>query len=91
MQAQQRMAGREVEPGHGAMLHEELLVEIWRDLAGRVTQERIRQVAAEVAVMFRDATVTAYIPILLRRRIREQLLQDMAADEDRQPAIQAST
>ena len=90
MQAQQRMASREVEHGHGTMAHEELLVEIWRDLAGHVTQERIRQVAAEVAVMFRDATVTAYIPILMRRRIRERLRQEMATDADRQQAIKAN-
>jgi hypothetical protein len=73
------------------MPHEELLVEIWRDFAGRVTQERIRQVAAEVAAMFRDATVTTYIPILMRRRIRERLLQDMATDENRQQAVEAIT
>ena len=58
-----------------------LIEEIWLDLGGQVSHARIRQVATETVAMFRGATVTVYIPILLRRRVREQLQQEVQTDE----------
>jgi hypothetical protein len=48
---------------------------IWHELGGRVTHEEIRQVAAEVMGMaeFQNATVTTFLPILIRRRTCEKL------------------
>jgi hypothetical protein len=46
---------------------------IWRDLDGQVTHEQIRQAASEVASEFQDATITAFVPIFIRRLTREKL------------------
>jgi hypothetical protein len=50
-----------------------LIEQIWQDLGGRVTRERIHQIAAEVEAEFRTATVTSFVPIFVRRRTRERL------------------
>lgn len=50
-----------------------LIEQIWRDLGGQVPRQQIRQVAAEVTAEFHDATVTAFVPIFVRRRTRERL------------------
>ena len=50
-----------------------LIEQIWHDLDGQVTREQIRQVVIEIADEFRSATVTAFVPILIRRRAREKL------------------
>ncbi len=48
---------------------------IWHEMGGRVTHDKIRQVAAEVMDMaeFQNATVTTFLPILIKRRTREKL------------------
>ncbi len=54
----------------------ELMVEaIWHELGGRVTYDEIWQVATDVMGMaeFQNATVTAFLPILIHRRTREKL------------------
>jgi hypothetical protein len=56
---------------------DELIAQIWVDLEGRVSRERIRQVATEAATLFHHATITAYIPILLRRIVRDHLRQEI--------------
>jgi hypothetical protein len=67
----------EAEEAHITTPHDDLMAQIWSDLRGQVSQERIRQVATEAAALFRDATITAYIPLLLRRIVRDRLLQEM--------------
>ena len=52
-----------------------------RDFAGRVTQQRIRDVVREVASHYRDARVTSYLPILVSRFTRERLLQELGKDD----------
>ena len=47
---------------------------IWQDLSGQVTYEMIRQVVAEEATSFRNARITRFVPILIRRNIREKLV-----------------
>jgi hypothetical protein len=63
---------------------DDLLIEqIWQDLGGQVTRERIRQTAAEAAAEFRTATVTAFIPIFVRRRTRAKLAALMDGEGNR--------
>ena len=53
---------------------DDLLVDrIWRDLGKRITREHIRQVALEVAVEFREARVTTFVPIFIRRLTLKRL------------------
>ena len=54
-------------------MDDSLIEQIWHDLDGQVAREQIRQVAAEVAAEFHTATVTAFVPIFIRRRAREKL------------------
>lgn len=51
---------------------------IWSDLGGRIDRERVRETALLVAQDFTDATVTAFVPLFIRRRTFErlQLLDD---------------
>jgi hypothetical protein len=76
-----RFSDSEHEGGNVATQLDDLIEQVWLDLGGQVSHARIRQVATETVAMFRDATVTAYIPILLRRRIRERLQQKVQTDE----------
>jgi hypothetical protein len=50
-----------------------LIEQLWRDLDGKVSQTRIRQVATGVAAKFHDAPVTANIPLFIRHLTREWL------------------
>ena len=58
-----------------------LIEQIWRDLGGQVSRERIHQIATEAAAEFRTATVTAFVPILVRRRTRARL-EMLIGEED---------
>jgi hypothetical protein len=51
-----------------------------RDFAGRVTQQHILDVVREVASHYRDARVTAYLPILVSRLTRERLQKEFGKD-----------
>jgi hypothetical protein len=59
-----------------------LIEQIWHDLDGQVARERIRQVAAEIAAEFHTATVTAFVPIFIRRRAREKLEIQVNENQD---------
>jgi hypothetical protein len=54
-------------------LDDSLIEQIWQDLGGQVPRERIRQIAAEAAAEFRTATVTAFVPVFVRRRTLKRL------------------
>jgi hypothetical protein len=54
-------------------LDDSFIEQIWHDLGGQVPRERIHQIAAEAAAEFRTATVTAFVPVFVRRRTREKL------------------
>ena len=54
-------------------IDDSLIEQIWHDLDGQVTREQIRQVVTEIGAEFQSATVTAYVPILIRKRAREKL------------------
>ena len=52
---------------------DDLVEEIWLELEGCAGRERIRDVATEVAADFRNAPVTQFVPIFVRRRTVERL------------------
>lgn len=56
-----------------ALVNEELVEDIWRDLEGRVARENILQVATEVAAKFQEASVMTFVPIFIRRQTSERL------------------
>ena len=63
---------------------DEALVDlIWHDLGGQILVDQIRQTALEIAAEYQDATVTAYIPILIWRQVLERLRPGHAAAENR--------
>lgn len=63
-----------VDSSHGNSRVDDLLIdEIWHDLAGQVSREQIGEVMTEVAARFHDATVTAFLPIMIRRQTLEKL------------------
>jgi hypothetical protein len=55
------------------LLDDNLLEEIRRDLDERFTIAEIRKIALEVSAEFKDAIVTAFLPIFIYRRTREKL------------------
>jgi hypothetical protein len=64
----------EVDDGTGINCVDDSLIEqVWQDLGGQVSRERIHQIATEAATEFRTATVSAFVPIFVRRRTRERL------------------
>lgn len=55
-------------------LVDETIVEgIWNDLDGQIDRDQVREVAFDVAHEFTNATVTAFIPLFIRRRAYERL------------------
>jgi len=62
-----------------------LIGQIWHDLDRQVTREQIRQVACEIADAFRSATITAFVPIFIRRQTRAKL--ETLVDENRISAL----
>jgi hypothetical protein len=55
------------------IVNDVLVEELWRDLEGLITHEKIRQVAMEIAAQYQDAAVTTFLPIFVHRRTRERL------------------
>lgn len=55
---------------------DELVEQAWRELGGEMSREHIREMAVEAAARYRDAKVTAYIPMLVRRSVRARLRSD---------------
>lgn len=62
--------------------YEELISILFQELDGRVSQERLRQVVTQVAAQYRDVTITDFIPILLRRKVRDLLTQELRMSEE---------
>jgi hypothetical protein len=50
-----------------------LIDDLWRDLDGQVSRQRIASAVGEIAASFETATVTAFIPIFIHRRALELL------------------
>jgi hypothetical protein len=61
---------------------DDVLVEaIWQDLERQLPRERVSCVVAETALGFQDATVKAFLPILVHRRVLEKLRQEIDAKD----------
>ena len=55
------------------LVDEDLINGIYNDLDGRVNREQIRQTAYEVARRYKDAKISTFIPIFIRRVTKERL------------------
>lgn len=55
------------------LVDEDLINGIYNDLDGRVNREQIRQTAYEVAGRYKDAKISTFIPIFIRRVTKERL------------------
>lgn len=62
--------------GLAAHWHDELIEQTWREFGGKIPRQHIREVVFETTARFAGATVTAFIPILVRRFTRERLKGD---------------
>ena len=57
---------------------DELIELIWHDLHESISRRRIAEVAHRIAAGFADASVTAFIPIFVRRATCERLRPEVA-------------
>ena len=56
---------------------DDALVEtLWKDLDGQVSRQQIAGAVTRVAARFEKATVTAFVPIFIRRQALEYLRRD---------------
>ena len=62
---------------------DDALVEVlWRDLDGQVSRQQIAGTVSQIASRFDKATVTAFVPIFIRRQALEYLRRDCLSDSD---------
>jgi hypothetical protein len=57
---------------------DKLTEQLWHELGGKVSLQRVREVVAETATEYYGATVTQYIPLLVRRGAAERLAQEIS-------------
>jgi hypothetical protein len=56
---------------------DDALVEtLWQDLDGQVSRQQIARAVTQIAARFEKATVTAFVPIFVRRQALEHLGRD---------------
>ena len=62
----------------------DLIERTWRELGGKISRERIREVAVEATAKYADAKVSAFVPIVAQRFMREKLKEEIqkAAQND---------
>ena len=58
-------------------LNEALIEKVWRDLDKQLPHERVSCVVSEVALGFQNATVKAFLPIVIHRRALERLMHEL--------------
>ena len=56
--------------------YDALVDTLWKDLDERVAREQIAREVSEIAARIEQATVTAYVPIFIRRQALELLRSD---------------
>ena len=62
---------------------DDALVEtLWKDLDGQVSRQQIAGAVTRVAARFEKATVTAFVPIFIRRQALEYLKRDNISGSD---------
>jgi hypothetical protein len=70
---------------------DDALVEVlWKDLDGQVSRQQIAGTVNRIAAKFEKATVTAFVPIFIRRQALEYLRRD-CLNRGQQIASPAST
>ena len=58
----------------GQTVYDEFLIEkLWQDLDGQISREQIVHAVTEISFRFQDASVTAFVPIFIRRLAFEEL------------------
>lgn len=65
---------------------DELLQQIWHDVGEKVSLARVREIAGQYADKYREATVTAFVPLLIRRMTKERLQTEIVQRNDGAPA-----
>ena len=55
---------------------------IWKDLDGQVSRQQIAGAVTQIATRFEEATVTAFVPIFIRRQALEYLKRDCTSKSD---------
>jgi hypothetical protein len=58
-----------------------LVEEIWREMQGTVSRTQIHQMVTEARTEFAQATITLYVPIFVRRQVRERLAVILSDEE----------
>jgi len=62
---------------------DDALVEtLWKDLDGQVSRQQIATAASQIAAKFEKVTVTAFVPIFIRRQALEYLKPDNISGSD---------
>lgn len=54
-------------------LDEAFIQKVWQECNCQVSRAEIRAIVMEIAAEFQDATITAFVPIFIRRRLYEEL------------------
>jgi hypothetical protein len=57
---------------------EKLSEQLGHELDGKVSRQRVCEVVAETAAEFCGASVTKYVSLLVRRRVKERLAQEIS-------------
>ncbi len=65
-----------VSSGNVVVSNDELVEQIWREFDGRVPRTRILEVSMNIAAGFRDATITTFVSLIVRRKTREALARE---------------
>ena len=60
--------------------YDALVETLWKDLAGQVTRQQITREVSKIAARFEQATVTAYVPIFIRRQALELLRSELPGE-----------
>lgn len=73
--------------GMVARLVDDVVERACNDLRGQVPSTLVRQYATELLAQYRDPVVTVFIPILVRRQLRDRLRAELRTDLDNQVAF----
>ena len=58
-------------------IDDSIVEKVWQDLNEQLPREQVRRVVAEIALGFQDATVKAFVPILIHRQSVERLKSNL--------------
>jgi hypothetical protein len=60
--------------------YDALIETLWKDLDGQVARHQITKKVGKIAARFEQATVTAYVPIFIRRQALELLRSELPGE-----------